>query len=360
MSLAETMIMPTEDDNVVHMAFYGVNSIANIADRSPLWDNIATTSVHLVNPRDVRAQKHYPDQNAAICVEPGKNFHRLVQSACLQTIHDLRRSGLVVRLNVTIDGLCPFDHRQNVLIAARAMVANAVKHGFHERTIGEICVTVTSGEMSGTRIETSDDGWGIDFSRMREAAGFQLLRSLGNVAVRDQPGSAGSRRTTVGLLIEAPDGTSLARQHDMHRVSGVSQGDAFVRLLREQCEKIVTDHLARELLVQVDLSVEGCCPTSYRKMVARVVDELVYNAVQHGFKNRPTGRIFVHVVSRRASEIQVSVCDDGCGFDSTLVRDGNGFYLLRQLGYVHFEAPEAPFNPAAAVSVRIPVQSRGA
>ena len=353
MSNLETMVVSADEDNV-HTAFYGGKSNASTTRRFPAWDNIATTSDLLVNPRGIKVQKQYSDGNATAGVGLEQDFHRLLQNICLQTIHSFHRSGLVVRLNITIDGYCLSDLRRGVLLAAEEMVANAMKHGFHERSIGKIGVRVTSDEMSGTRLDISDDGWGIDFPKMREAAGFQLLRSLGNVALRDQPGIAGSRLTTVSLIVASYNAAALALRSATDGVSGVSQGPPFVRLLREQCEKIVTAHLAQELRVQLDLQVEGICPPSYQRMVVRVVDELVTNAMQHGFKNRAAGRVFVHIATRRTSGIHIAVCDDGCGFDSALVRSGNGFYLLRQIGYMTFQTWDGPFKPAAVISVRIP------
>ena len=89
----------------------------------------------------------------------------------------------------------------------------------------------------------------------------------------------------------------------------------------------------------------------YKAAVARAADELVSNAVEHGLYKRRRGRILVQVVARRNAGVEVSVSDDGWGFDGGQVVDGNGFHLLRQLGVLRLGKPPEPFVSEVAITV---------
>src|ERR1700736_5569287 len=124
----------------------------------------------------------------------------------------------------------------------------------------------------------------------------------------------------------------------------------FERLLLESCERIVASGRSRELVVQLELRIEGFCPVTHEKTVLRVVDELLSNAMEHGFYNRQRGHVLVHVAGRAAVGVQVSVSDDGWGFDSPIV-DGNGFRLLRQIGDLRLEAAAGSFVSKTTITV---------
>jgi signal transduction histidine kinase len=136
------------------------------------------------------------------------------------------------------------------------------------------------------------------------------------------------------------------------------QAVSFERMLLEHCDRIAARGRCPELTVQLDLKIEGTCPRTHEKTVLRVVDELLSNSIEHGFYSRQRGRVFVHVVSRLRVWIEVSVSDDGWGFDGAPVVDGNGFYLLRQIGEIFPRAAAAPFAAKAAVTVLIPLRGR--
>jgi two-component sensor histidine kinase len=131
----------------------------------------------------------------------------------------------------------------------------------------------------------------------------------------------------------------------------------FERSLQEHCEKILASGRSRELIVQLEVKFEGICPATHERTVLRVADELVSNGIEHGFSGRQRGHVFVHIVSRAGVGVRVSVSDDGCGFDSGPIIDGNGFHLLRQIGDLYAGAAvEAPFAANTAITVVIPLQ----
>lgn len=133
----------------------------------------------------------------------------------------------------------------------------------------------------------------------------------------------------------------------------------FERLLLEHCERILASARGRKLVVHLDLKFEGACPGSHETTVLRAADELLSNSLEHGLYHRQRGRVFVHVICRVATGVQVSVSDDGWGFDGGRIIDGNGFLLLRQLGALHLAAPPGPFVANAAVTLVIPLQRHG-
>jgi hypothetical protein len=129
----------------------------------------------------------------------------------------------------------------------------------------------------------------------------------------------------------------------------------FEELLLAHCERIVSSGRSQELIVQLELKFEGICPATHEKTVLRVADELLSNAMEHGYYARQRGHVFVHVISRAGVGVQASVSDDGWGFDSGPIIDGNGFHLLRQIGDLYIGAAAAPFVAKSTVTVMIPL-----
>lgn len=164
------------------------------------------------------------------------------------------------------------------------------------------------------------------------------------------------KRSALGGRTRAVSAPSISRSTIIRTCSRFSSaGKApFEKLVQAHCERIVASSLYRELVVQLDLRFEGRCPIAYENTVLRVIEELLSNSVEHGFDARPSGRVFVQIVSDLDSGVHVSVSDDGWGFETGPIVDLNGFHLLRQLGKLYLGAPAAPFATTAAVTVVIP------
>lgn len=66
--------------------------------------------------------------------------------------------------------------------------------------------------------------------------------------------------------------------------------------------------------------------------VAVIAQELVGNALAHAFPDRP-GRVVIHLTAVGEGRCQLTVTDDGCGFDpeSEEGRDGFGLWLVKSL-----------------------------
>jgi two-component sensor histidine kinase len=170
-----------------------------------------------------------------------------------------------------------------------------------------------------------------------------------------------TRRSAFGCAMTAEPVSSTLRStitKERSRSAG-TQKIPFERLLLEHCEKIVASGSYEELIVRLELRCEGTCPVTHEKAVLRVTEELLSNSIEHGFYRRQTGRVFVHVVSRAANCVQVSVSDDGWGFDDGPIMSGNGFHLLQQIGDLGLGAAAGPFVAKTAITVVIPLQQRG-
>jgi SAM-dependent methyltransferase len=119
-------------------------------------------------------------------------------------------------------------------------------------------------------------------------------------------------------------------------------------------ERIKTAIDSRELAVRIDLSFDGICPAAYGTAVLWVAEELLTNAIEHGFYKRRRGQIFLHISTCIDSGIEILASDDGWGFGSELAVTGNGFLLLRQIGELSVNVRRSPPVASASVKVVIP------
>ncbi len=91
---------------------------------------------------------------------------------------------------------------------------------------------------------------------------------------------------------------------------------AMVELMREP-----------DQIIRTGVSVRGCCPPPLREAVVRSAHELVGNAVKHGMRGRPNGRIAVRLTTL-GGVTTLTVTDNGWGFEGT-PRFGEGLTLAR-------------------------------
>ncbi|WP_428491364.1 ATP-binding protein [Rhodopila sp.] len=103
--------------------------------------------------------------------------------------------------------------------------------------------------------------------------------------------------------------------------------------LRQLAGAVVDMMRHSDQVIRVGISIRGYCPVNLREAVLRSAHELISNAVKHGMKGRPAGRIAVRLVSddRRTT---LTVLDNGWGFAGKL-RAGEGLALARGLAARH-------------------------
>ena len=86
-------------------------------------------------------------------------------------------------------------------------------------------------------------------------------------------------------------------------------------------------------VIRVGVFVRGCCPVGLREDVLRSAHELIGNAVKHGMRGRPHGRIAVRLTSD-ADCTTLTVLDNGWGFAGK-PRSGEGLALTRDFAARH-------------------------
>ncbi len=108
--------------------------------------------------------------------------------------------------------------------------------------------------------------------------------------------------------------------------------------------------------IRVELDIEsGEIPAAKAAPLALVVNELLTNALRHGFPEGRGGRIFVGV-SRLNGEFRIEITDDGVGLDRETQTSGFGLtivQLLCQQLKAKWETTDA--EPGTRVVVLLPV-----
>jgi two-component sensor histidine kinase len=100
-----------------------------------------------------------------------------------------------------------------------------------------------------------------------------------------------------------------------------------LRLLSESVVGMFADDMQ---MIRVDATVSGDCPEPLRRLVLRVAQEFVGNAVKHGMRARVVGTISVHLATEIDGRTVLVVADDGWGFDGCQT-DGEGLQIANDL-----------------------------
>lgn len=175
-----------------------------------------------------------------------------------------------------------------------------------------------------------DAGQEIDLRQLRHHTKNALQRILGLIA--EAPG-----------LCDTPSGEAIARELEYRIGLSTTISDALFGLtdapgsmgerLRQLAGAVVEMMRQTDQVVRVGVSVKGCCPAGLRDAVLRSAHELIGNAVKHGMRGRPNGRIAVRLVTDEDSTT-LTVLDNGWGFTGT-PRSGEGLALARGFAARH-------------------------
>lgn len=193
-------------------------------------------------------------------------------------------------------------------------------------------LSASSDALSGGTLDSDEDASvaEVDLRQLRHHTKNTLQRLLGVIA--ETPG-----------LCETPEGEKLARELE-HRISlsaAISNAlfgltgapGSMLERLRQLAGSIVDLMRESDQIIRVGVSVRGCCPAALREAVVRAANELIGNAVKHGMKDRPSGRIVVRLVSDGHRTV-LSVTDNGWGF-SGAPHSGEGLALARSFAERH-------------------------
>jgi two-component sensor histidine kinase len=170
----------------------------------------------------------------------------------------------------------------------------------------------------------------IDLRQLRHHTKNTLQRILGLIA--DAPGLCGT-----------PQGEKIAQELEYRICLSATISNALFGLtdapgsmaerLRQLAGAVVDMMRDADQVIRIGVSVRGCCTMGLRDAVLRSAHELISNAVKHGMKGRPSGRIAVRVVTDEDCTT-LTVLDNGWGFTGT-PRFGEGLALARGFAAQH-------------------------
>ncbi len=170
----------------------------------------------------------------------------------------------------------------------------------------------------------------IDLRQLRHHTKNTLQRIIGLIA--EAPG-----------LCDTPAGEKIARELE-HRIAlsakisnalfGLTSAPgSMAERLRQIAGAVVDMMRDPDQLVRVGVSVRGSCPQRLREAAMRSAHELLGNAIKHGMKGRPNGRIVVRLVSDDQRTV-LTVLDNGWGFTQP-PRLGEGLALAQAFAARH-------------------------
>jgi two-component sensor histidine kinase len=201
----------------------------------------------------------------------------------------------------------------------------------------------------------------FDFGRITEAVRFESQNQAQAGTAADAISQAeidlrqlrhhtkNTLQRLIGLINETrgvaatPEGEALLQELE-HRIVlsatisnalfGLTQAPAPMAIRLRQLAGAVVDLLsAPGQKIRVGVSVRGVCPMHLREAVVRSGHELIGNAMKHGMKQRPTGRIAVRLISDETATV-LTVTDNGWGFEG-MPNDGEGLTLARSFATMH-------------------------
>ena len=184
---------------------------------------------------------------------------------------------------------------------------------------------------AGVRDRTAaNPGAEIDLRQLRHHTKNTLQRLLGVIA-------------EIPELRQTPAGEKLARELEHRICLSATISNALFGLtgapgsmldrLRQLSGAIVDLMRESDQVIRIGVSVRGCCPAPLREAVLRAANELIGNAVKHGMKGRPNGRVVVRLVSDDNRTV-LTITDNGWGFSGKPCQ-GEGLTLARDFADRH-------------------------
>ncbi|WP_428487667.1 ATP-binding protein [Rhodopila sp.] len=163
-------------------------------------------------------------------------------------------------------------------------------------------------------------------------------------------------------LHDTPDGERIARELE-HRIClsatisnalfGLTNAPAsMAERLRLLGGAMVEMMRAADQTIRVGVSVRGACPIHLREAVMRTANELIGNAVKHGMKGRPSGRIAVRLATETAFTT-LTIIDNGWGFTGR-PREGEGLTLARRFAERHGGSLTLEATDGTAATLELP------
>lgn len=170
----------------------------------------------------------------------------------------------------------------------------------------------------------------IDLRQLRHHTKNTLQRIIGLIGESSQ-------------LLATPEGQRVARELEHRICLSATISNALFGLtdvptsmaerLRQLGGALVDLMHGPDQTIRVGVSIRGTCPPHLREAVMRAAHELIGNAIKHGMKDRPSGRIAVRLTTGPGTTI-LTIVDNGWGFIGQ-PRDGEGLALARTFAAAH-------------------------
>ena len=170
----------------------------------------------------------------------------------------------------------------------------------------------------------------LSFRQLRHLTKNALQRILCQVAQQDE-----LRRTPVGRqLCEDIERQILFSATLADALFGMTREPGLLPVrFRELGEAVIGLFADPDQQLDLNVLVEGRCPTSLEEVVLRVAHEFLSNAVKHGMHARLIGHITVRVISGEHRTV-LTVSDDGWGYGQEPKR-GEGCEIAQLLAGEH-------------------------
>jgi two-component sensor histidine kinase len=217
----------------------------------------------------------------------------------------------------------------------------------HFRAVGDhIPFRICSPDVRDVETDSAQE---IDLRQLRHHTKNTLQRIIGLIG--ETPG-----------LHDSPEGERIARELE-HRICqsatisnalfGLTDAPAsMAERLRQLAGAMVDLMQAADQTIRIGVSVRGSCPVHLREAIIRSAHELIGNAVKHGMKGRPAGRIIIRLTTEGAMT-SLKVIDNGWGF-SGRPRDGEGLQLARSFAIAHNGSLRLESTDGVVATLEIP------
>lgn len=222
-----------------------------------------------------------------------------------------------------------------------------------------VCVTITDIDDLKTTEQRLDADARRNKALLRETNHrtknlLQIIRSSLEIKTRSAK-SAEGRHIAQGVRSQV-----MSLQGAVNALTGggdVSRIDA--RALIGELLRHLAAGVREGIAIRFDSEGDGLTmPAEDATSLSLAISELCFNAVEHAFPDqRSSGRIAVFM-RRAQGEAQVTVTDDGVGFDGTAASSGHlGLVIVRDLieGHLDGTIEWIPQSPGTEVRIRIPI-----
>ncbi|MEA2776106.1 MAG: hypothetical protein QOF90_1512 [Acetobacteraceae bacterium] len=199
-------------------------------------------------------------------------------------------------------------------------------------------------------LENDNAAQEIDLQQLRHHTKNTLQRIIGLIS--EAPGLRGT-----------PGGEKIARELEYRIGLSASISNALFGLteapgsmaerLRKLAGAVVDMMRDGDQVIRVGVSVRGSCPARLREAIIRSGHELIGNAVKHGMKGRPNGRIAIRLISEETFTT-LTVVDNGWGFSGAPRSGGQGLAIARDFAARHEGSLEMDGADGTVATLELP------